>query len=66
MRTPPTIHDEAASTPETSVNFYQNKGAATQKTAIFTLAAVRTSNLPRKKIIFIDTVLLYVVLTFCV
>jgi hypothetical protein len=36
---------EAASTCEMSVNFYQLHGAATQKTPIFILAAVRTSNL---------------------
>jgi hypothetical protein len=36
---------EAASTSETSANFYQTTGTTTQKTAIFTLAAVRTSNL---------------------
>jgi hypothetical protein len=35
---------EAASTSRTSVNFYQTHGATTQ-TAIFILAAVRTSNL---------------------
>jgi hypothetical protein len=33
---------EAASTSETSVNFYQLHGATTQKTAIFIFAAVRT------------------------
>jgi hypothetical protein len=32
---------EAASTSETSVNFYQTTGATTQKTAIFILATVR-------------------------
>jgi hypothetical protein len=35
---------EAARTSETLVNFYQIHGVATQKTAIFILAAVRTSN----------------------
>jgi hypothetical protein len=34
---------EAAGTSETSVNFYQSKGAATQKTAIFVDEFVRTS-----------------------
>jgi hypothetical protein len=32
----------AASTSETTVNFYQNFCATTQKTAMFILAAVRT------------------------
>jgi hypothetical protein len=35
----------AASTSETSVHFYQTNSATTQKTAIFILATVRTSNL---------------------
>jgi hypothetical protein len=35
---------EAARTFETLVNFYQTHGATTQKTAIFVLTAVRTSN----------------------
>jgi hypothetical protein len=35
---------EAAGTSETLVNFYQIHGAATQKTVIFILAVVRTSN----------------------
>jgi hypothetical protein len=35
---------EAARTSETLVNFYQIHGATTQKTAIFVLIAVRTSN----------------------
>jgi hypothetical protein len=35
---------EAASTSETLVNFYQIHGATTQKTAIFVLTAVRSSN----------------------
>jgi hypothetical protein len=33
---------EAASTVETSVNFYQTHGTTTQKAAIFILASVRT------------------------
>jgi hypothetical protein len=33
---------EAASTPETSVNFYQTTRKTTQKTAIFILTAMRT------------------------
>jgi hypothetical protein len=36
---------EVASTSETSVNFYQMHGATAQKTAIFILVAVRTSDL---------------------
>jgi hypothetical protein len=35
---------QAASSSETSVNSTRQHGAATQKTAIFVLAAVRTSN----------------------
>jgi hypothetical protein len=35
---------EAASTSETSVDFTRLHGATTQKTSIFTLATVRTSN----------------------
>jgi hypothetical protein len=35
---------EAARTSETLVNFYRPHGATTQKTAIFELTAMRTSN----------------------
>jgi hypothetical protein len=42
---------EAARTSETLVNFYRLHGTTTQKTAIFVLAAVRTSN-PTKCIFF--------------
>jgi hypothetical protein len=40
---------EAASASETSVNFYQTRWATNQKTAIFILAAVRTSNLTQNQ-----------------
>jgi uncharacterized protein YpmB len=42
----------AASTYETSVNFYQNARRNNQKTAIFILAAVRTSNLTHTHSVF--------------
>jgi hypothetical protein len=35
---------EAARTPETLINFYRLHSATTQKTDIFVLTAVRTSN----------------------
>jgi hypothetical protein len=38
---------EAASTSETSVNFYHTTRSTTHKTAIFILAAVITSNLSK-------------------
>jgi hypothetical protein len=41
---------EAARTSETLVNFYRLHGATTQKTAIFVLTVVRTSN-PTKSMI---------------
>jgi hypothetical protein len=40
---------EAASTSETSVNFYQLHGTTSQKTVIFILAAVRTRNLSHEE-----------------
>jgi hypothetical protein len=47
--------DEAASTSETSVNFYQTHGATTQMTAVFILAAVRTSD-PTNSDLFSSTI----------